>query len=298
MHNDDLKPLITYVCENLYEDKNPSREQVIKYLKDAANSLEKIDTKQFESENYEKEVHKTTYKDIATSSLNSYKKTNDTFLELTTIHAETLNECEDEVGTSPFAKKFTEIQSSMHQECENANKLISKLMQQVKTLEQTSNLDPLTKVSNRRALIAYLNKICTNEHILSELHVLMLDIDDFKLVNDNHGHIAGDKILIYIANILKKTLRDGDKVFRFGGEEFVIILNRINKANCIKTTNRIIEMIQANNLIYMGKNINVTASIGMTMHLKDDTPDQLIARADKALYKAKENGKNQMYTEI
>lgn len=298
MHNDNLKSLITCVLEGLGEDKEVSQEEVVKFLQDAVSTIKKIDTEEFKLQAYEKNAHKTSYKDVAISSLNSYQSTNNTFVELTNLHADTLSQCKNETITPKFTRKITEIQSHMSKECTQASELISNLMQQIKTLEHSSNLDPLTKVLNRRALTSYLNKICANGHIRSELHVIMLDIDDFKLVNDTHGHVAGDKILIYLANILRKILRDTDKVFRYGGEEFVIVLNRISQQDCIRTTNRILETIRENNLIYMGKTINVTASVGVTMHLKNDTPDLLIERADKALYKAKENGKNQMYTEI
>jgi diguanylate cyclase (GGDEF)-like protein len=125
-----------------------------------------------------------------------------------------------------------------------------------------------------------------------------LDVDDFKVINDTFGHIAGDKILIFIANILKKTLRDGDKVFRYGGEEFVIVLNRITDEHCKNITLRILELIRKNKLIYKGQSINVTMSIGATKYKESDNEDTLMSRADKALYRAKNSGKNQMYSEI
>jgi len=186
----------------------------------------------------------------------------------------------------------------MSDEVVKANKIISQLTEQVKTLEETSKLDALAKVFNRRALSSYLDTVCSKEHMKYELHLLMMDIDDFKAINDRYGHIAGDKILIFIANILKKTLRDGDKIFRYGGEEFIIILNRLEKDKCEQVAVRLLELISGNKLIYKGETINVTISIGATMLIKSDTPDSLISRADKALYKAKENGKNQMSSEV
>ena len=104
-------------------------------------------------------------------------------------------------------------------------------------------------------------------------------------------------MLIFIANTLKKTLRDGDKIFRYGGEEFIIILNRIDDIHCKATTNRLIKLIRENKLIYKGSDIQATISVGATKFKEGDSPDSLIARADTALYKAKENGKDQLYTE-
>ncbi|NPA66632.1 MAG: GGDEF domain-containing protein, partial [Epsilonproteobacteria bacterium] len=100
--------------------------------------------------------------------------------------------------------------------------------------------------------------------------------------------------LIFIAQILKKLLRDGDKIFRYGGEEFIIILNRISTQECIIITERILKQISANKLIYKGDTINVTASIGITKYNENDTPETLINRADIALYEAKNSGKNKI----
>ena len=128
--------------------------------------------------------------------------------------------------------------------------------------------------------------------------MLILDIDDFKDINDKHGHIAGDKILIFIANILRQTLRDGDKIFRYGGEEFIIVLNRIDDSYCQTITKRLLKLVSDNKLIYKNESLNVTMSVGTTRLVEGDTPDSLISRADKALYKAKRNGKNQIFSEM
>jgi len=187
--------------------------------------------------------------------------------------------------------KFSEIQTHMTNEVKKANQIISELSEKVKTLEETTNLDPLTKVFNRRALISYLDGVCANK-TTPLMHAIMLDIDNFKTINDTYGHIAGDKILIFISNILRKTIKEGDKIFRFGGEEFTVILNRNNDDESEAIANRILKLISSNKLVYMGENILVTASIGMTKLIQNDTPDTLISRADKALYASKHNGKN------
>jgi len=301
MQNDDLKSLVTHMHDNLLDlidqQDNATTEQVVTYLQDAISTVEGIDDSKHNSVKDAKESFTNAYKEIAVSSLVSYRSTSGRFQELTQMNEDTLEECEKNL--SPVVpEKFGEINSGMNEEVIKANAIITQLMQQVKTLEKTSNMDSLTKVLNRRALTSHLNKICTGEGIPYELHLLVLDIDDFKLVNDEHGHIAGDKVLIYIANILKKTLRDGDKIFRYGGEEFVIILNRTDYENCVLITERLLEIIRSNNLIYMGKSIQVTASIGTTQYRQTDKPDTIIARADKALYHAKSTGKNKMHSEV
>lgn len=279
--------------------KTVSRAEVLNYLKDASRAIDTISDESIDSSEHAREVFKNTYKEIAKKSLQSYENTNGQFERLSKMQQETLNECEKSHIDYPSIKqKFDEIQEHMSQEVQKANSLISRLTRQVQELEESSNLDSLTKVFNRRALTSYLTTICDKGSIQNNLHLLILDIDDFKLINDTHGHIAGDKILIFIANMLRKTLRDGDKVFRYGGEEFIITLNRVTEAECQEIGNRILNLISSNQLIYKGIALNVTMSIGGTSYYDGDVPDKIIARADKALYRSKHSGKNQMNMEL
>ena len=93
-------------------------------------------------------------------------------------------------------------------------------------------------------------------------------------------------------------MRAGEKIYRYGGEEFIILLNRIDDVRCKEISSILLELVRKNNLIYKGNSLKVTMSMGTTKLHPTDTPDTLVARADKALYKAKENGKNQIYTEV
>lgn len=297
MQKNDLKALIEEIYENLLErinaDENASKAQVVNYLKDAIDIVSNINDKDIDSIEHAKAAFNNSYKELVSQSLSSYKSTNQKFGELTQLNEQTLQKCNNkQIDLETLTTKFSEIQTHMTDEVKKANQIISELSEKVKTLEETTNLDPLTKVFNRRALISYLNGVCSNKNIPYTLHVLMLDIDHFKTINDTYGHIAGDKILIFISNILRKTLRDGDKIFRFGGEEFTVILNRNNDEDSEAIANRILKLICSNKLVYMGENISVTASIGMTKFIENDTPDTLLSRADKALYASKHNGKN------
>lgn len=303
MQKEDLKSLVTQMCDelmvNIDEQEEATKEQIVTFLHDAASTISSIHSDDISADGHAKLIFKNAYKEIVDQSLSSFKDSNDLFEEITEIHKNTLKECTQvHIDLPLITDKFKEIQEQMSSEVLRANSMITNLTMQVKTLERNSNLDALTKVFNRRALTTYLSNICSKGDISYNLHLLILDIDDFKVVNDTYGHIAGDKILIFIANMLKKTLRDGDKVFRYGGEEFVIILNRITPAVCLEITNRILGLIRNNQLIYKGESLNVTMSIGATKYFKGDTPDSIIDRADKALYKSKSGGKNQMNTEI
>jgi len=286
---------------NITNEPNASIEQVFNYLQESAEIIKGIDESndQTHESGYAESLFHNAYKEIAEKSLASYASTNANIEKLTMMHEETLNECNDtHIDLPNLTSKFNEIQTHMTEEVQKANQIITQLTQQVKSLEEKSNLDALTKVYNRHALSTYLDKVCSKKELPYSFHMLILDIDDFKKINDTYGHVAGDKVLIFIANILRKTLREGDKVFRYGGEEFIIILNRIDDKLCLKITNRLLELIRKNKLIYKGENLNVTMSIGTTKYKQNDIPDTLIARADKALYTAKANGKNQIYTEL
>lgn len=303
MKKDDLKSLVTQMYNNLLdtidEQETASKEQVVEYLKDSVKVVSNIDDDEIDSIEHAKSAFNNAYKVIADKSISSYKDTNEKFAKLTQMHEKTISSCSNsEIDVPAIMEKFNDIQTHMMSEVTKANTVINKLSSQVKVLEKDSNFDSLTKVFNRRALTSHLNSICENTHRNYELHLLILDIDDFKKINDVHGHIAGDKILIFIANILKKTIRDGDKVFRYGGEEFIILLNRISQKDCKTITLRLLELVRKSKLIYKGESINVTMSIGSTILMETDTPNTIIARADKALYRAKNSGKDQMQMEI
>ncbi len=303
MEKDDLRSLITQICENLLDNIGSQdctdKEDVITYLRDTIELVSNLDEEQINSIEHAKSAFNNAYKEIANESISSYQHTNERFEQLSQMHEDTLNEYSEGLIDIPaITEKFNEIKTYMADEVKQANEIISKLTSQVETLEKESNLDPLTKVFNRRALGTYINNICTKKETPYELHLVMLDIDDFKIINDTYGHVAGDKILIFIANILKKTLRDGDKIFRYGGEEFVLILNRTDSEHCKKILSRILELLEKNKLFYKGDSINVTVSMGSTILVNEDTPDSLLSRADKALYRAKNEGKNTMRMEL
>jgi diguanylate cyclase (GGDEF)-like protein len=301
MKKEELKSLAKDMYENLIvtidEQDEATVQQLINYLNTAAEAMSNIEDDDITTLEYAKSTFYNAYKEIAKQGLLNYKTTNSNFLEISNAHTKVLSACdEQQINIPEVTNQFKSIQKHMIAEIEKANTIISSLSNQVKTLEKKSNIDSLTKVFNRRALSTYLDTICEEATSKYNIHMLMLDLDDFKKINDTYGHVAGDKILIFISNILKQTLRDADKIFRYGGEEFIIVLNRIDKKRCKQIASRILELISANKLIYKGETISVTASIGSSLLTEGDTPDSFIARADKALYIAKENGKNQIYT--
>jgi len=302
MEKDDLKSLVTQMYKELLQNidlqDKANKEQVITYLQNAIKTIQKIDDTKIDSIEHAKLAFTNAYKEIAKESLSSYKQTNGKFEELKKLQQETLDEFKPHFIDMPtIIQKFDDIQTHMTQEIQKANEIIHMLSSQIKDLEEDSNIDALTKVFNRKALNKYLDYITKKGSLEHELHLLILDIDDFKTINDTYGHVAGDKILIFISNLLRKTLRDGDKIFRYGGEEFIVILNRIDSKKCQEIAKRILQSISTNTLLYKGHSVSVTMSIGATKYIKGDTPESLIERADRALYKSKSEGKNQLNME-
>ena len=302
MQKDDLKSLVTQMYTNLVEQidmqEDATLEQVRGFLDEASTAIGTIDEKKLHSLVEAKAFFTNSYKELAIKSLDSYQNTNSQFEQIAQMHEVAVSECSNLIDLPSLSEQFSSIQTFMSEEIKKANSVILQLSEQVKELEERSNIDPLTRVYNRRALSSYVGEICSRGKIDYGVYLLILDIDDFKVINDTYGHVAGDKILIFIANILKKTLRDGDRIFRYGGEEFVIVLNRIDDVLCQTITTRLLDLIRKNKLIYKGESINVTMSIGITRYKLGDNEEALMLRADKALYRAKNSGKNQMHWEV
>lgn len=301
MKKEELKEtliaILHYLKSQISDDAPVTLDDAIAYLQNDDMPLGNIDY-QHNSLDKTLETIKDEYKQLAIESIDSYESSTKNMHSLAKKQHEELKSIEeakkdeDTIDLDLIKEKFSSIQDHMVKEVERANAQIHQLKEKVKLLEEKSNLDALTKAFNRRALENYLEKLTKKGSLKRELHLLMIDIDNFKQINDKYGHVAGDKILVFIAHTLKKTLREGDKVFRYGGEEFVVILNRIDTQNCIKIANRILQLISTNKLVYKNNTIQVTVSAGGTKFIPGDTPESILERADKALYEAKKAGKN------
>lgn len=162
-------------------------------------------------------------------------------------------------------------------------------------LEQMTLTDTLTGVPNRRALDEDLGRICHLANRHNENHSLILvDLDHFKAVNDTHGHLIGDQVLRMSADGLTRTLRNSDRVYRFGGEEFAVLLPHTDAPHAREAAERIrlaLASLALDRLV--GAPLCITASCGVATHLAGESPEQWLARADEALYRAKQAGRNQ-----
>ncbi|HOM88861.1 MAG TPA: GGDEF domain-containing protein, partial [Spirochaetota bacterium] len=157
--------------------------------------------------------------------------------------------------------------------------------------------DPLTGLYNRRYFIEQIElEFKRSKRYSRDLSLLMLDIDHFKLVNDNYGHQIGDIVLRKISSVIINLLRDSDLAFRYGGEEFMIILPETKSEDAINVAERMKQEIMNTQHNYSSINFTVTASFGI-VSIKDmidkfETIDDIIKKVDDNLYKAKNSGRN------
>lgn len=156
-------------------------------------------------------------------------------------------------------------------------------------------LDPLTRLGNRAAFDSSLKR----EHQLMHRHtqpfsLLMIDLDNFKDINDQYGHTRGDDVLKAVAQTIERISRATDMSFRYGGEEFALVLSNTNSPGARISAERLRHAISEIEIMYQGVKISPTASIGVSTCTYNDSIQSLIDRADQGLYKAKGDGRNRV----
>ncbi|VVP99154.1 GGDEF domain-containing protein [Pseudomonas fluorescens] len=160
---------------------------------------------------------------------------------------------------------------------------------------QKALIDPLTGLPNRAAWSERLDhEISLWQQQGNTLSLAMLDLDHFKRINDNYGHLAGDKVLKIIAGVLRKRLRGTDFIARFGGEEFVLLMPATGVGTGVKLLENLRTAIEACPFHFKGEPVTITLSIGLTEFKAGEHSDLVLKRADQALYKAKHAGRNQV----
>ena len=173
---------------------------------------------------------------------------------------------------------------------------IFKMKYQYTEKEFMSVLDGLTGLYNRRQFeIGLEQEYNRTKRHPSDFSLAILDIDFFKKVNDTYGHQYGDYVLKTVANLMKQAFRKTDLLYRYGGEELIMIMPETNIEDAIIPVQRLRRMIEEYDFDYNGVKTKVTASIGLTMNYPEfNSPAELLKSADEALYKAKESGRNRV----
>ncbi len=214
-----------------------------------------------------------------------------------------LHKLKTKIKTS--ARKVQTQVKNLSKELESAQELAGSLQKQLEKSEASSILDSLTRVLNRNAYDMRVEQAVSEFKRFEEPFVMLIvDIDHFKQINDEHGHSSGDKALTSIAHTIKLNIRESDMVFRYGGEEFVVLLPKTG----LKGAKVIAEKIRSKvasvrthlvNDLYADKEkrVEITVSLGLAELQKGDSAEEWFNRADKALYQAKGEGRNRIVAE-
>jgi diguanylate cyclase (GGDEF)-like protein/PAS domain S-box-containing protein len=195
------------------------------------------------------------------------------------------------VRTAPIHDRQGQITGAV--EIFSNNQVVLRYRRQVDHLEQAVLRDPLTQLGNRAFLET---KIATALHEYRQFNVpfglLFMDVDHFKSINDTYGHSQGDLALQTVARTLLENLRSTDACGRWGGEEFLVLLNQVDEHSLAKVAEKFRAMIAHSLILYQGARIPLTVSIGATLFQPQDTNETIIQRADQLMYISKQKGRN------
>lgn len=181
------------------------------------------------------------------------------------------------------------------QAVQEAETRISKLEAELQQMSELVREDQLTGSLNRRGL----DDICERElaradRRKSPLCIAMLDLDDFKRLNDTYGHTTGDEVLVHLVRVIKETLRAMDVIGRFGGEEFLIVLPDTPLEEAVQTVTRLQRELTKRIFMHNNERLLITFSAGVALRAEGESRQSLVERADTALYQAKRSGKNRV----
>ena len=190
-----------------------------------------------------------------------------------------------------------EVIARLERQLEVARDEVATLRQEADAAREAAMTDQLTGIPNRLAYDRRLAEELARFRRYGSPFVLQVwDVDRFKAINDTYGHAAGDKVLTIIARLLHDSVRETDLVARYGGEEFVILMPETDTAHAAPVADKLREAIAATEFHFRGTRVPITASCGLAEARPDDDATQLFRRADAALYRAKENGRNRVET--
>lgn len=190
-------------------------------------------------------------------------------------------------------KNIEEIISNFPVPEDNKLDVIKKINFMYSQTRYLSLTDALTGLYNRRHFNAELEReFMRSKRYGGNLCIAIIDIDFFKKINDTYGHLCGDYVLKEVAYLILENFRKTDMVFRYGGEEFVVLMTETSLENSLIPLERLRKTIENNNFIFKGEKIKVTISIGAETNHTEST-EEFLNNADKALYQAKQNGRNQ-----
>ncbi len=175
---------------------------------------------------------------------------------------------------------------------EQVKQQTQKIQHQAKLFEQQAMQDPLTGLANRRSFDNYLKQLSENPTQYQGYFLAIIDIDNFKLVNDRWSHDVGDRAIHAVASVIAHNCREGDHAARWGGEEFSLVMPNVDVTKATEICERIRQQIEDADYTHLGFGLNLTVSIGLSGSVALDDYRRLLIEADKALYHAKSTGRN------
>jgi diguanylate cyclase len=188
---------------------------------------------------------------------------------------------------------YKKLQQRMNRIGAENEQLRTELVNMVRSLDLASRIDGMTGLANRRDIMEKIDRETSRSHRHQKpFTILLVNIDDFKKVNDTHGYNTGDDVLVEIARVLRSCVRNEDICARWGGEEFLILLPETGSGNSLPVANKILEAMSRTEFKANKPGIHVTVSIGVCEHNPSQTVQECIARVNQALLQAKRGGKN------
>ncbi len=218
-----------------------------------------------------------------------------------------LSNTEAHLGEEPSLSSLLDVISDLREETvsmrqssekmrgELNNKLdeVERLRGSLENIKREAGMDYLTGVANRKGLMESLPLLCKNSK--GQQCFAMIDIDHFKQFNDNHGHIVGDKVLRFVANIIKDSIKGSDFIARYGGEEFIVVFTGTGIENATMAAENVRMAIEKTRFKLKDQNLGtISVSIGISEYLPCESYEECIERADKALYQSKDTGRNRV----
>ena len=296
---DDLTDLIDALRDQMRDDQ----EELEEFLSEVSQRLQEMDTHlsgSAESQQQGRESRDTMDAAVRREVEEIGSSVRDA-VDLNELKSSVASHLESVLGNMD---KFQQSEEARYLENQQAMQAMS---EKLKTMEQETETlrdqvvqernqamtDVLTGIPNRLAYDQRLQQeVARWKRFATPLVLMVWDVDLFKSVNDTYGHKAGDKVLKKLAMGLKRGIRETDFVARYGGEEFVMLMTGSTVEACLQVADKLRASLGEIGFHFRGKSVVVTASCGLSEYREDDTPEQLFERADKALYEAKEQGRN------
>jgi|GEM_PF-420875 len=296
----DVVHLINSIRQRLQEEKQDFEgflHQITERLNELdhylSSEMESIETARDEGENFDTTMaaHMHDIRDDINNAqeLDGLKQMVQTRLDVVTQHLLQYRQAEQQNLVAAQSNVLS-MQNKMQVLEQEASKLRTVIVEK----NRQALFDVLTGIPNR---LAYEQKMAEEiarwQRFGNPLSLAIWDVDFFKKVNDTYGHKAGDKVLKTIAQLLNRRIRKTDFLARYGGEEFVMLLPGTKQEETLRLVNGLREQVEQCGFHYQGEAVTITVSCGISAFMQDDTAEAVFDRADKALYKAKKNGRNQ-----